>query len=114
MTELTVIVEILKKLEDGVKETGNMIEIPVKRCSLFLRKAPSKEADPVRGIDSYPMRKDFKGLNKLPCVEMVSTPLNTLIMQCLDNFLKVFNSLCNSSSDFIYIFSNLHGLQKIA
>ena len=63
-------VEILK---DGNKtSSGTLLEVPVHRCSLFVREVPLKSEDPFRGIDPYPVRKDFKGLQKLPCVEMVS------------------------------------------
>jgi len=66
---LTVIVEILKKSDDGVKSSGTLLEIPIWRSSLFIREAtPSKNSE----IGHYPRLKDFKGLQKLPSVEMVS------------------------------------------
>ena len=68
------IVEILKKGKDESKSisSGTLRELSVKRDSLFVREIPTKSVDPFRGIDPYPIRKDFKGLRKLPCVEMVS------------------------------------------
>ena len=53
-----------------------MIELPVKRCSLFVREIPPKSVDKYRGIDPYPICKDFKGVRKLPCVEMVRKKTN--------------------------------------
>ena len=68
------VIERLKKVEDIVKGSGKLIEIPVSRCSLYLREILSKSEDSVHGIEPYLLRKDFKGLQKLPCVEMVYIP----------------------------------------
>ena len=63
------IVEILKKSDDAIKSSGAMLEIPFARSSLFVKEILPTSTN---GVEHYPRRNDFKGLQKLPSVELVS------------------------------------------
>jgi len=95
--EMTVIIEILKKGKDEGNKSNNsrsLRELSVKRDTLFVREIPTKSVDPFRGIDPYPIIKNFKGFRKLPCVEMVSIlGKSLLIALCI----KMESSNCTGS-----------------
>ncbi|XP_076820099.1 uncharacterized protein LOC143465601 [Clavelina lepadiformis] len=72
INELTVIVESLRKTDEGLKSTGVLHELPASRSAILLREVQSTQDGDDQGIDPFPRRSDFKGLQKLPCVELLS------------------------------------------
>ena len=63
------IIEILKKTEDeGFKSAGTLLEVPVSRNHLVLKEINSNTN---QNFETYSRKKDYKGLQKLPSVELV-------------------------------------------